>query len=216
MEPGPIIVDYGMGNLASVANAFARLGVEPRISADPECLMRAGGIVLPGVGAFGDAMRRLRETGLADALRHAVIGHGVPFLGICLGMQLIAEGSEEDGNEPGLGWIGAQVKRIPEAPARQVPHVGWNDLHYADGEPLFAGVKDGAHYYFDHSYEVICPDELVVAYVDYDGHRIAAALRRGHIMAAQFHPEKSQNNGLRLFRNFLRAAAELRPSRVAC
>lgn len=216
MAPGPVIVDYGMGNLASVANAFARLGVEARISSEPDRLMQAGGIVLPGVGAFGDAMRRLRDTGLADALQRAVIGQGVPFLGICLGMQLIAEGSEEDANEPGLGWIGAQVKRIPEAPARQVPHVGWNDLHYAAGEPMFAGVAEGAHYYFDHSYEVACPDELVVAYVDYEDHRITAALRRGHILAAQFHPEKSQNNGLRLFRNFLRVASEHRPQRAAC
>ncbi len=217
MAPVPVIVDYGMGNLASVANAFARLGVEAEISAMPERLIRAEAIVLPGVGAFGDAMRRLRETGLADALHAAVIGRSVPFLGICLGMQLIAERSEEGGDVQGLGWLAAaQVKRIPDAPGRQVPHVGWNDLHFAPNEPMFANVAEGAHYYFDHSYEMLCAEDIIVARAEYGGRAVAAAIRQGHIMAAQFHPEKSQNNGLRLFRNFLRIAADMRQPEAVC
>lgn len=216
MELVPTIVDYGMGNLASVANAFARLGVQAEITAVPELLVQAEAIVLPGVGAFGDAMRRLRETGLAEALRVAVIDKGAPFLGICLGMQLIAEHSEEGGDVAGLGWVPAQVKRLPDAPDIQVPHVGWNDLHFVPGEAMFGNIAEGAHYYFDHSYEMVCPDGLAVAHVEYGNRRIVAAIRRGHVMAGQFHPEKSQNNGLRLFRNFLHIAAEIRQLEAAC
>ncbi|MEI7803836.1 MAG: imidazole glycerol phosphate synthase subunit HisH [Hyphomicrobiales bacterium] len=212
----PVIVDYGMGNLGSVSNAFARLGVAAVISSDPNIVCAAPAIVLPGVGAFGEAMRRLRAGGLADALNTAVCKRGIPFLGICLGMHLVAERSEEGGDEPGLGWIAGRVVRITEAPGRFVPHVGWNDVHASEGEALFRNIVPGAHYYFDHSYDMDCSPDLVIARVEYAGRSVVAAIRHGNILAAQFHPEKSQNNGLRLFRNFLVISGETQPERVAC
>lgn len=209
MTAAPVIVDYGMGNLASVSNAFARLGVDATVSSDPDVVAGADAIVLPGVGAFGDAMRRLRAGGLESALNVAVIERRMPFLGICLGMHLIAAESEEGADVPGLNWIDGHVVRIPEAPARLVPHVGWNDVRANAGEEWFRNIAAGSHYYFDHSYDMVCHPDLVVAHADYAGRSIVAAMRQENILAVQFHPEKSQSNGLRLFRNFLNIAASM-------
>lgn len=196
------IVDYGMGNLGSVANAFARLGVPCETTADPARLRAARAIVLPGVGAFRAAMQNLRSRGLDQALDDEVRGRGKPFLGICLGLQLIAEDSTEHGFERGLGWIPGHVERL--APVQQpVPHVGWNELRPVAASPLFDKVGGGAHFFFDHSYHLRCPAELVTARCDYGGDWVAA-VQKDHIHAVQFHPEKSQRNGLRLLRNFTR------------
>jgi imidazole glycerol-phosphate synthase subunit HisH len=197
------IVDYGMGNLGSVANAFARLGVACETTADPAKLRGARAIVLPGVGAFKAAMQNLRSRGLDKALDEEVRGRGKPFLGICLGLQLIAQDSTEHGFERGLGWIEGHVERMAPADAQPVPHVGWNELQPAAASPLFERVAPGSHFFFDHSYHLRCPDELVTARCDYGG-RWVAAVQKGHIHAVQFHPEKSQRNGLRLLRNFTR------------
>jgi imidazole glycerol-phosphate synthase subunit HisH len=196
------IVDYGMGNLGSVANAFARLGVPCQTTADPAVLRAARAIVLPGVGAFRAAMQNLRSRGLDRALDEEVRGRGKPFLGICLGLQLIAQDSTEHGFERGLGWIEGHVERIAPA-AHPVPHVGWNELRTVAPSPLFERVAQDAHFFFDHSYHLRCPPELVTAQCDYGG-RWVAAVQKDNIHAVQFHPEKSQRNGLRLLRNFAR------------
>jgi glutamine amidotransferase len=197
------IVDYGMGNLGSVANAFARLGVLCETTADPARLREARAIVLPGVGAFRAAMQNLRSRGLDRALDEEVRGRGKPFLGICLGLQLIAQDSTEHGFEQGLGWIEGHVERIAPAAPHPVPHVGWNELRALAASPLFERVEPGAHFFFDHSYHLRCAPEIVTAECDYGG-RWVAAVQKGHIHAVQFHPEKSQRNGLRLLRNFTR------------
>lgn len=202
----PVIVDYGMGNLASVENAFKALGVRARVVHSAEDLEAAGAIILPGVGAFGDAMDRLRKSGLDRALTETVMRRKTPFLGICLGMQLIASTSEEGGNIPGLGWLDARVTRIQDSPDVQVPHVGWNDICCTAERVLLHKITDGSHFYFDHSYEMLCDADLVAAQTEYGGRHIVAAVEAKNIVAVQFHPEKSQNNGLRLFRNFLRFA----------
>jgi glutamine amidotransferase len=197
------IVDYGMGNLGSVANAFARLGVACETTADPAKLQGARAIVLPGVGAFRAAMQNLRSRGLDKALDDEVRGRGKPFLGICLGLQLIAQDSTEHGLEKGLGWIDGHVERIEPAAPHPVPHVGWNELRPVAQSPLFERVEPGSHFFFDHSYHLRCPAGIVTAECDYGG-RWVAAVQKDHNNALQFHPEKSQRNGLRLLRNFTR------------
>lgn len=202
-----VIVDYGMGNLGSVVNAFGRLGIACKVSREPHDLVAASGIVLPGVGAFPAAMQNLRARGLTDTLHDLVIERRKPFLGICLGLQLIATDSTEQGLTKGLGWIDGHVTRIAPAAQERVPHVGWNEIRTRDGATLFARLQDEAHFYFDHSYHLQCSDQWVTASCDYGG-RWVAAIQKGNIHAVQFHPEKSQRNGLRVLRNFARYVAE--------
>jgi glutamine amidotransferase len=198
------VIDYGMGNLRSVANAIEFLGYRATIAADPKSVESAEAIILPGVGAFGMAMDQLRNRGLVAPLTEKVVAGGTPFLGICLGMQLVAKSSTEGGLYQGLGWIDAEVHRIRVPSGSRLPHVGWNDVRYTKGDTLFAGVRPTTSFFFDHSYTMQCvTDEPIVAVTSYAGVPLTAAVRRRNIFATQFHPEKSQINGLRVFRNFL-------------
>lgn len=194
------IVDYGMGNLYSVDKAFARLGAAAAVTSDALTIRQADKIVLPGVGAFGDCMRNLEEYGLAEVIRE-VVSAGKPFLGICLGMQLLFEGSEEDPGVPGLGILSGMVRRI-DAPGMKVPQIGWNSLVLAGNSPLFAGLPDPAYVYFVHSYHVVPADPGVVTAVTEYGGRVTAAVGRDNVQAVQFHPEKSGMVGLKILENF--------------
>jgi glutamine amidotransferase len=206
------IVDYGSGNLRSAAKAFERavaeagLGDQVRVTAEPAEVLAADHIVLPGVGAFADCRRGLDAVpGMAEALRRAVCEEKRPFLGICVGMQLLADVGREHGEHAGLGWIHGEVERIaPDDPALKIPHMGWNELRLARPDhPLLAGIGDGAHAYFVHSYAFVCADGAdVLARVDYGG-PVTAIIGRDNIVGTQFHPEKSQAVGLRLIANFL-------------
>jgi glutamine amidotransferase len=198
-----VIVDYGMGNLRSVLNALEALGAQAQISSDPAALTAAERIVLPGVGAFGEAMHRLRERGLVEALTREV-GQGKPILGLCLGMQLLAERGLEHGEHAGLGWIAGEVRRLePPDPALRVPHIGWNEVTTRPPSRLLAGIPDGSTFYFVHSYHLLPRDQTcVTGTCDYGG-PLVAVVEQGHVMGTQFHPEKSQKAGLQLLRNFL-------------
>jgi glutamine amidotransferase len=200
-----VIVDYGIGNLRSVQKALERVGATAVVTSDPAALDRAQGVVLPGVGAFGDGMDRLRQRGLVEpVLRQAEAGK--PLLGICLGMQLLFDESEEMGHQEGLGLLPGRVVRFPEGELK-VPHIGWNQLRLAEPRPemaLLEGVEDGAYAYFVHSYYPAAgePGDLL-ATTEY-GIEFASVVGRGTIWGAQFHPEKSQDVGLRLLKNFVR------------
>ena len=189
-----------MGNLYSVLSAFQMLGADAHLVETPDRLFAMDRLVLPGVGAFRDCMRRLREGGFAPALSQAVREQGRPLLGICLGMQALARKSYEGGEHEGLGWIDAEVVRLEHA---RVPHVGWNDLLYRTDSPIFQGLPARPDFYFVHSYQMRCTEGAVVdATCDYGG-TVTAAVRQGNVVATQFHPEKSQDYGLRLLQNFL-------------
>jgi imidazole glycerol phosphate synthase glutamine amidotransferase subunit len=198
------IVDYGMGNLRSVAKAFETLGYKVLVTGRPEDLEMAERIVLPGVGAFGDGMRQLSERGLVAVLRHRVLEDGVPFLGICLGMQLLADRGRENGIHAGLGWIaGETVAIVPSDPLLKVPHIGWNDVTRRGASTLFKGLAEPLTFYFVHGYHLQPSDPGVVTVtVDYDG-ALAAAIERENLFGTQFHPEKSQRAGLAVLRNFM-------------
>lgn len=200
------IVDYGLGNLRSVAGAVTRLGHDAVISSDVAELQRSAKLILPGVGAFGDGMRRLEERGLIPVLQRLVFDLQRPILGVCLGAELMARDSEEFGHHDGLGWIDASVKRISPADASlRVPHVGWNAVHQHAPHPMFAGVPQDSLFYFVHSYHIaVDAGATALATVSYGG-ALTAAFARGHIWGTQFHPEKSQQHGLALLANFLRA-----------
>lgn len=201
------IIDYKLGNLRSVAGAVARLGHEPRITSRPEDLKEADKLILPGVGAFADGMKNLRELGLIEPLAALVLNDCKPILGICLGFQLMAMDSSEFGYHEGLGWLDASVIRIePDDPGLRIPHVGWNDLRKAAVDPLFREIPDDALFYYVHSYHVRCNrPEIVLGTCDY-GVPFVAAVRQNNIYAVQFHPEKSQLAGLQLLKNFLNEA----------
>lgn len=201
-EPAMIlIIDYGMGNLRSVQKGFERHGHAAEISSDPDRLAKAEKIVLPGVGAFGDGMRELRERNLIEPISDA-IDSGKPFLGICLGLQLLFTTGFEDGEQPGLGILEGRVVRFPRRPGLKVPHMGWNQLHLLHPSPLLEGTQEASYVYFVHSYYAVPEDpEIVAAESDYDG-PFAACLWRDNVFATQFHPEKSQHVGLRMLRNF--------------
>jgi len=206
------IVDYGSGNLRSAAKAFERAAAENEISAEvkvtsaPDAVATADSIVLPGVGAFADCRRGLAAVGgLEAALREAVMVRARPFLGICVGMQLMAEAGREFETVEGLGWIGGEVTAIePGDPALKIPHTGWNEIEPRTDHPLLAGLGVGAHTYFVHSYHFRLADDAdLVATTDYGG-ALAAVIGRDNVAGTQFHPEKSQHAGLRLIGNFLR------------
>jgi len=200
------IIDYGMCNLDSVRRAFEEVGARPYVTDDPGDLDAADRIVLPGVGAFPDAMQLLRARGLDEALAKQVWDEGAPFLGVCLGMQLMAAVGQEGEPTDGLGWIDARCERfVPTEADRRVPHVGWNDVTPQVDSPLFAGIPPGTDFYFVHSFHVACADGAsVLATTPYCG-GFTSAVQRGHAFGVQFHPEKSQRFGLRLLENFLAA-----------
>ena len=197
------IVNYGLGNLRSVAGAVIKLGHGPIISADPDELALTDKLILPGVGAFRDGMKNLHARGLVDPLSEMVAA-GKPLLGICLGFQLIAQESDEFGTCEGLGWVAARVRRLEPADQElRVPHVGWNDLEQCADSPLYRDVPADALFYFVHSYQLVPEDEgIVIGHCDYGG-RFVAAIARDNICGVQFHPEKSQQHGLTLIDNFL-------------
>jgi glutamine amidotransferase len=198
------VVDYGMGNLRSVANAFEAVGRPVEIVAKPGQLSGADGIVVPGVGAFGDAMRNLHHRGFVEALEDNVREQGVPFLGLCLGMQLVATDSVEHGDTMGLGWVPGRVVRIePNGVPLRIPHIGWNDVRFTEETRLFADLGESAAFYFVHSY-VFRPEspEVASGICEYGG-PFAASIETGNIFGTQFHPEKSQHAGLAALRNFV-------------
>lgn len=192
------IVDYGAGNLFSVRNALAFIGAPCAITSDPETLAHADGVILPGVGAFPDAMRMLNERGLAEPLRREA--GRKPFLGICLGMQLLFEAGTEFGETPGLGLLPGRVERIGDH-GLKIPHMGWNALHIRRRNAMLAETAEGDCVYFVHSYRAVCAEDDLAAYADY-GERIPALVARGNVYGAQFHPEKSADVGLAMLRGF--------------
>ena len=200
------IVDVCSGNLRSVERALAKVGGNVVVTRDADTIRRADKIVVPGQGAFGVFMRGLVVRGLGDAVREA-IASGRPYLGICLGMQVLFDASEEQGPCAGLGVVPGQVVRITStAPHIKVPHIGWNRLTVHRADPMLAGIADGAHVYFDHSYHAVPADPALVALDSEHGIRLTAAIRSGNVFACQFHPEKSQAVGLQLLRNFVERA----------
>ncbi|MFO0689401.1 MAG: imidazole glycerol phosphate synthase subunit HisH [Myxococcota bacterium] len=224
MRPRIALVDYGAGNIRSVAKALERSELTPVVTADPKVVEAADGVLLPGVGAFRDAVCSLTDAGLAEAIRK-VTDHGRPYLGICFGLQLLYEEGDEHGRTKGLGVFRGRVTRFPDAvpetgaggaPAAggarmrplRVPHIGWNEVRYAGSHPMLAGLPERDVYYFVHSYRPEPTDlDTVVGWADYGG-RFAAAVAKDNVFAVQFHPEKSQAAGKRLldaYRRWLEA-----------
>jgi glutamine amidotransferase len=203
------IVDYGVGNIGALVNMFDYLGIEAEAAVDAPAILAAQRLVLPGIGAFDKAIKTLQDRQLIEALHEAVLRRQTPVLGVCLGMQLLARGSEE-GRLPGLGWIAADVRRIvvPEGSRLKVPHIGWADVSPVGTGELFTTVPAGEEperFYFDHSYHMVCDDaEDHAATVEY-GHTLCCAVQRGHIAGVQFHPEKSHRFGMRLLTAWARA-----------
>ena len=196
------IIDYGAGNLFSVQNALNYLGLENRVSRDPGEIRSADGLILPGVGAFGDAMANIRRRGLEPVIRD-VAESGKPFLGICLGLQLLFERSEEAPGVAGLGILKGEILRIPEAEGMKIPHMGWNSLHLQNDGRLFRGIREQSYVYFVHSYYLKAEDEKIVkATTEYCTH-IHASVEQGNVFACQFHPEKSSDVGLHILKNFV-------------
>ncbi|MHB1295920.1 MAG: imidazole glycerol phosphate synthase subunit HisH [Anaerolineae bacterium] len=202
------IVDFGIGNLRNVERAFRRLGVAAQVTNAPEDIRRATAVVLPGVAAFGDSIANVRALGLEDPIVGA-IRDGLPFLGICVGLQLLFETSEEMGEHRGLGVLPGRVRRFPADLC--VPHMGWNQIHQTQPSPLWAGLPDDSYAYFVHSYYVDPEDASVIAAATDYGSDFTSAIRRGNLFGIQFHPEKSQDVGERILRNFATLAGLLEP-----
>jgi len=196
------VIDYDAGNLRSVEKALAFLGEEAVLTRDQGTILSADKVILPGVGAFGDAMNQLDKFGLVDVIRQAA-DQGTPFLGICLGLQLMFEESQESGGAQGLGLLKGKILRIPGCPGLKIPHMGWNSLDINPESRLFAGIRSGAYVYFVHSYYLKAEEEsIVAASTEYSVH-IHAAVEKGNLYACQFHPEKSGDVGLKLLKNFV-------------
>lgn len=203
------IVDYGMGNLRSVAKVVSRLGADVRVSSDPADLTWADRLILPGVGAFPDAMRSLRELNLIDALNEEVLARKKPILGICLGMQLMAKSSAELVDTEGLGWFDATMVSFDRSKGIRVPHIGWNRVNLKRPIALFDGFDDGSFCYFVHSYHMLCADpSSVVATTNY-GYDFVSVIARDNIFGTQFHPEKSQAAGSIVLINFVTGTLDL-------
>ncbi|MCD8149082.1 MAG: imidazole glycerol phosphate synthase subunit HisH [Clostridiales bacterium] len=195
------IIDYDAGNLKSVQKALAFLGEDSVITRDPDVILGADKVILPGVGAFGDAMENLNNLGLVSVIRE-VAQRQIPFLGICLGLQLLFESSEESPGAEGLGILKGKILRIPDQEGLKIPHIGWNSLHLENNGRLFAGLPENSYVYFVHSYYLQAAEEQIVkASTEYSAH-IHASVEQGNIFACQFHPEKSGAVGLQILRNF--------------
>jgi len=195
------IIDYGMGNLRSVSKAFEAVGHHAVVTRDAKVIGDASHVVLPGVGAFGECMANIEQNGLVEPIRKA-IQSGKPFLGICLGLQLLFMESEEFGAHKGLGIIPGRVRRFKIDPSLKVPHMGWNQVNIQRPCPLFQGIADGDHWYFVHSYVVDPVDRQIAATMTTYGIPFVSSIWRDNVVACQFHPEKSQTIGLRLIKNF--------------
>ena len=195
------IVDYDAGNLKSVEKALKLLGEEVTVTRESSVLLSADRVILPGVGAFGEAMANLRKFGLDETLRQ-VTAQGTPLMGICLGMQLLFESSEETPDVEGLKILPGKILRIPAAPGLKIPHMGWNSIHITPGSRLFAGLPEGAYVYFVHSYYLKAGTEDIVAASTEYGTHIHAAVESKNVCGCQFHPEKSSSVGLQILKNF--------------
>lgn len=196
------IIDYGAGNLSSVKKALDFLGAENKITQDCDEIMNASHVILPGVGSFGDAMASMRERGLVDVVKQRALS-GKPFLGICLGLQLLFEGSDESPDVDGLGILKGRIVKIPKKDGLKVPHMGWNDISLKQTDGIFAGIEDNSYFYFVHSFYLTGADEDVVAATTQYGTEIECAVQFGRLCATQFHPEKSSSAGLKLLKNFI-------------
>ncbi len=197
------ILSYGFGNVRAFANIYRELNVAHVIADEPSALGKADKIILPGVGAFDHAMRRLRESGLADPIQEHVIGRGKPVLGVCVGMQMLADSSEE-GTERGLGWVAGTVERIdfPTGESGRLPHMGWNTVRKIGANPILAGMDESLGFYFLHTFRFHCADQAdSIATAEYAGN-FTCAVNRRNVFGVQFHPEKSHQNGIRLLKNF--------------
>jgi glutamine amidotransferase len=197
------LIDYEAGNIKSVENALKFLGQEAVLTRDRDRIWKADKVILPGVGAFGDAMDRIRDYDLEDVI-HSVTDRGTPFLGICLGLQLLFEESEESPGARGLGILPGRIIRIPEGEGRKVPQIGWNDLTYPRKGRLFEDVPEGSYVYFVHSYYLHADDRDIVAAQTQYGVTIDASVEKDNVFACQFHPEKSERVGMQILRNFVR------------
>lgn len=199
------IIDYGLCNLDSISRAVELCGSQSFITSNPDDLIDAARIILPGVGAFPDAMKNLKNCGMVEALNFHVIRKQLPFLGICLGMHLIAESSSEVGETEGLGWIKGQVKKlIPTSKGERIPHVGWNEIHYQEPSPMFANIEEGSDLYFVHSYHFVCTSPNVIATTTPFCGGFVSTVIQDNIVGVQFHPEKSQKPGAQFLSNFIR------------
>jgi glutamine amidotransferase len=196
------VIDYDAGNIKSVEKALLLLGQEVVITKDRDTILKADKVILPGVGAFGDAMANLRERGL-DKVIHEVVAREIPFLGICLGLQLLFERSDESPGVKGLGVLKGEILRIPDQEGLKIPHMGWNSLELRGDGRLFRGVPEQSYVYFVHSYYLKAEDENIVkASTEYSTH-IHASVESGNVFACQFHPEKSSDVGLKILKNFV-------------
>ena len=201
------IIDYGAGNIRSIEKALQFIGEEVLLTGDPEKIRTAEKLVLPGVGSFGEAMENLNRCGLTEVIREAAARH-IPLMGICLGLQLLFERSEESPGVEGLGILQGEVLRIPDTPGLKIPHMGWNSLHLQNGGRLFRGVSEDAYVYFVHSYYLKAAEEEIVKAVTEYGVSIHAAVEKDNVFATQFHPEKSSDVGLTMLRNFATVGKE--------
>lgn len=201
------IIDYDAGNIKSVEKALAALSAETVVTRDAETILQADKVILPGVGSFGDAMEKLHRYGLVSVIRQ-VIDRGTPFLGICLGLQLLFESSEESPGVAGLGILEGKILRIPERDNLKVPHIGWNSLRFPNKGRLFSGIPEEPYVYFVHSYYLEAKDAGIVTAVSEYGVQIHASVECGNVFACQFHPEKSSDTGLSILRNFVNLERE--------
>lgn len=201
------IIDYDAGNIKSVEKALLSMGETPVLTRDPEVILQADHIILPGVGSFGDAMENLQKFGLVDVI-HEAIDRKIPFLGICLGLQLLFESSEETPGVSGLGILKGKIVRIPDGPGLKIPHMGWNSLSVREGASLFQGLEKEPYVYFVHSYYLQAEDPAIVAATTEYGVTIHASVEKGNVFACQFHPEKSSKTGLMILKNFLQQRRE--------
>lgn len=196
------IIDYDAGNIKSVEKALQKLGADVVITKEPKTILDAEKVILPGVGAFGDAMSNLKKYGLDDVI-HQVVERGTPFLGICLGLQLLFERSDETPGVEGLGILKGEIFRIPEQGELKIPHMGWNSLHLQNGGRLFKGLPEESYVYFVHSYYLKAEDEEIVKATTEYSVNIHASVEKGNVFACQFHPEKSSEVGLQILKNFV-------------
>ncbi len=202
------IIDYDAGNMKSVEKALQALGEEVCVTREPEKILSASGVILPGVGAFGDAMEKLRSYGLVEVIRETV-RRRIPFLGICLGLQLLFESSEESPGAEGLGILKGHILRIPEGEGRKVPHIGWNSLTFPYPGRLFEGIEEQSYVYFVHSYYLKAADPEIVKAVTEYGVQIHASVEWENVFACQFHPEKSSQVGLKILQNFIQVTGKV-------
>lgn len=201
------IIDYDAGNIKSVEKALLALGEEVIVTSDARQILEADGVILPGVGAFGDAMKKLKDYGLVEVI-HQVVEKKTPFLGICLGLQLLFESSEESPGVKGLGILEGQIVRIPDGEGIKVPHIGWNSLTYPNKGRLFEGIAENSYVYFVHSYYLRAKEDSIVTAATEYGTYIHASVEKDNVFACQFHPEKSSDVGLTILKNFIQITKE--------